>query len=393
MGTVRIDIEPEVILDVISKSGRSLDDVKTRFKSFDKWITKEVNPTFNQLIDLSIYLRMPFGYLLLKSPVKEEISLLKFRTIDSEAILKPSRELIDTINDMKYKQEWLRNILIEDGYKKLSFVGIFSQKNNMNFKEMAEIIRETIGLKKNWFEDADGKNPTFSILREKISQIGIVVMQNGIALNNTHRPLDLNEFRAFTLIDEYVPFIFINNRDSNSGKTFSLLHELVHIFFGRDSLYNDDLRFRNKYNSPIEVICNKIAGEIIVPTDIFVKEWKRNQYQLEDNGKIAILADKFKVSKIVIARKALDQGYINQKKYDEITDIAIKEFNLSRKKKQSSQGGGSLINNALSRLDRNFLKTLIQSVEHGEIQYTDAYRIAGVGRGVFEEIAERLRGV
>jgi len=101
-------------------------------------------------------------------------------------------------------------------------------------------------------------------------------MQNGIALGNTHRPLDLNEFRAFTLIDEYAPLIFINSKDSNNGKTFSLLHELVHIFYGRNSLYNDDLKFRNKYTNPLEIICNRITGELIAPTDIFIEYWEKS---------------------------------------------------------------------------------------------------------------------
>jgi len=34
-------------------------------------------------------------------------------------------------------------------------------------------------------------------------------MMNGIVRGNTHRPLDVNEFRAFTIIDEYAPLIFM----------------------------------------------------------------------------------------------------------------------------------------------------------------------------------------
>ena|SRR5690625_324021 len=31
-------------------------------------------------------------------------------------------------------------------------------------------------------------------------------------------------------------------------------------------------------------------------------------------------------------------------------------------------------------------------VESGDIQYTNAYRLAGIGRGVFEDLGERLKG-
>ena len=39
----------------------------------------------------------------------------------------------------------------------------------------------------------------------------------------------LSEFRAFTLVDPYVPLIFINSCDTDNGKLFSLVHETAHI--------------------------------------------------------------------------------------------------------------------------------------------------------------------
>ena len=45
-------------------------------------------------------------------------------------------------------------------------------------------------------------------------------MMSGIVGNNTHRPLNIDEFRAFSVIDEYAPLIFINSNDSINGKLF-----------------------------------------------------------------------------------------------------------------------------------------------------------------------------
>ena len=391
MSTVRINVEPTVIQSAVIKSGRSFEEVKKRFSSYDKWINNELNPTYNQLVDLSKFLRIPFGFLLVKTPVNEELPLLEFRTIDTEAIQTPSRELIDTIYDMERKQEWLRDNMIEDGNDPLDFVGIF--KKNITYMQAADRIRSVFNLNKNWYKKTNSKKSTFNYLRDLFSQYGIVVMQNGIALNNTHRPLDLEEFRAFTLVDDYAPLIFLNNLDSNNGKTFSLLHEVAHIFFGIDSLYNDDFKKRNKYNSSIETICNKIAGELIAPKDLFINYWTAT-YEHEENvnEKIRNIANEFKVSKIVVARKALDQNYISEKQYDEVAALVRNEFQLNHKRKKLQKGGNS-VNNALSRLDENFIRTLITNTEFGETQYNEAYRLAGVSRGVFEDLSERLKGV
>src|SRR5699024_5342193 len=202
MSIIRMNIEPTVLEDAIRKSGRSFDEVKQRFTSFDKWINKELSPTYNQLVDLSKYLRVPFGYLLIKTPIVETLPLLEFRTIDTESIAKPSRELVDTIYDMEIKQDWLRNKLIEEGIEPLPYVGMFDANTDINYKVIVEEIRRTFSLSKDWYKSATSRITTFNLLRDKLSQHGIIIMQNGIALNNTHRKLDINEFRAFTLVDE-----------------------------------------------------------------------------------------------------------------------------------------------------------------------------------------------
>lgn len=395
MSIVRMDIEPKVLNDAVSKSGWSIEGVNKRFNgAFERWINQERKPTFNQLVELSKYLRIPFGYLLLKTPVTEELPLLDFRTIDSESIQNPSRELVDTIYDMERKQAWLREKLIEEGNDPLYYAGLFKNEKGISHLEIAEEIRAAFSLDKQWYKNANSKQTTFALLRNSFSQFGVLIMQNGIALNNTHRALNLEEFRAFTLVDEYAPLIFLNSLDSNNGKTFSLLHEIVHILLGIDSLYNDDFKYRDKYTSSIEVLCNKVAGEIIVPTDIFIENWnelpesKQNLYE-----KIESLAQNFKVSKIVVARKALDQNYINVSQYNEIGNLVQEEYEQSMIRIKRQQNGGNPVNNTLSRLDENFMRTLIASTEFGGTQYSEAYRLAGVGRGVFEDVSKHLKGV
>ena len=351
-----------------------------------------MSPTYNQLVDLSKYIRVPFGYLLIQTPVVEDLPLLEYRTIDTESILNPSRELVDTIYDMERKQDWLRNKFIEEGIEPLSYVGVFENKTDINYKVIVNKIRETFSLSKEWYKETTSRFTSFNLLRNKLSQKGITVMQNGIALNNTHRPLDLNEFRAFTLVDEYAPLIFINTLDTNNGKTFSLLNEVAHVFLGINSLYNDDFQQTEKDINATEIICNKIAGELIAPTEIFINLWNFTYFDEQDlYTKVMNIADYFKVSKLVVAKKAFDQKYINQTQYNEIAQIVKNEFDKRKNRRRGP--GGNAINNARSRLDDNFMRVLIESTEHGETPYTEAYKLAGVSRGVFEDVAEQLKGV
>ena len=76
-----------------------------------------------------------------------------------------------------------------------------------------------------WYKEFSEPRLAFNYLRDMIENKGIIVMQNGIVGTNTHRNLDVNEFRGFLLYDDYATLIFINSKDSVKGKIFTLIHE------------------------------------------------------------------------------------------------------------------------------------------------------------------------
>src|SRR5699024_11874208 len=80
---------------------------------------------------------------------------------DTESILNPSRELVDTIYDMERKQDWLRNKLIEDGVEPLSYVGIFENNTDINYKVIVNKIRETFSLSKEWYKETTSRFTSF----------------------------------------------------------------------------------------------------------------------------------------------------------------------------------------------------------------------------------------
>src|SRR5699024_8276250 len=147
---------------------------------------------------------------------------------------------------------------------------------------------------------------------------------------------------------------------------------------------------QNAYNNPLELMCHQIAFELVTPTDIFLEKWVYDNAE-NATAKITHVSDDLKASPLLIARKAWEHGFIQQDEYEEMAHIVQKAFDASQQR--SKGGGGHPVNNAQSRLDRNFLMSVIASAESGRIPYTGAYRLAGVGRGVFEDLADRMKGV
>lgn len=352
------------------------------------WYKKEKIPTFNQIEDASRATGIPLGYFFLKVPPNEDLSLVKYRTVDSAALTNPSRELIDTMHDMELVQDWMRNQLIAEGMVKLPFVGALKSKKDAG--TFADSMRETLNLSIDWFKESKRARDSFKYLRATMSNIGVIVMTNGIVANNTHRHLDIGEFRAFAMEDSIAPLIFINGNDSENGKLFSLLHEFAHLCLGESSLYNDSY-YSGQRSNRTEIICNAAAAEILVPQSLFVESWKTEIKNADAEQVIKILAKDFKCGLTVIARRALDNGFINQSLYKKIAELAIQIYN-EQKKRQKENGGGDYYKTAANRIDPRFLRMLAGSVATGKTLYSDAFRLTNTNRFTFVKLIERVGG-
>lgn len=386
MATVKVNIQPDIIRWALSqvqeeKLGEKL------MENIAQWLNGTKVPTFNQIEDFSRKANIPLGYFFLQTPPVEQLDILEFRTVDSIQLANPSRDLIDTIHEMERIQDWMRDYRQEMGFDVLPSVGCM--KNIQEAETVTNRIRKDLEIQDNWFEKCKDARDAFNYIRRQLEVCGVVVMMNGVVGKNTHRALDVNEFRAFAMVDEWAPLIFINSADSNSAKLFSLLHEIAHIWLGMDDLFNDRYNRTNGI-SPVEVLCNAVAGELLVPKHLFLEEWDISSGEdvFED---IKELARYFRCGEVVVARKALDCHKIKKETYDRIVQIAIDNYNRMKENRDSS--GGNYYNTMGVRLDGCFVRALCESINMGRTSYTEAYRLTNTSRKTFSDVAKGLGGV
>ena len=385
MPTVNVNIRPEIINWALSQTQKEKLGDKL-MNNINKWLNGTKTPTFNQIEDFSKKANIPLGYFFLQTPPEEQINLLEYRTVDSIQLANPSRNLIDTIHEMENIQDWMKTYRQDLGFDKLSVVGCM--KNNQDTSFIVDRIRKDLELDETWYERSKDAREAFSHIRKQLEVCGVVVMMSGIVGNNTHRALDVDEFRAFTMVDDWAPLIFVNTADSNGAKLFSILHETAHIWLGKNDLYNDR-QSRISGVSDIEVLCNAVAGELMVPKNIFTNKW--DMYDMDIFEKITELAKYFRCGEIVIARKAIDCKKIEQNIYNQVVKTAIENYKQMKENKQS--GGGNYYNTMGSRLDGCFVRALCESINMGRTTYTEAYRLTNTNRKTFSEVAQRFGGV
>mgnify|MGYP001207951610 FL=1 len=215
--SVRVPVKKEIWFWAIKESQRDLNEILDRFPKIDKWINEEENPTFNQLEKVAKFLRVPFGYMFLDKPPKENIMETEFRTINNK-LPEVSKNLKDTLMEMDRRRNWMSDYRKSLGWDKLGIIDEFSKHKNQNIIDNAILAKKLLGLDENWYKSMKSLDEAFRFLRDKLEDAGILVMQNSVVGMNNYRKLDIEEFRAFVLYDDVAPLIFVNSRDSKAGK-------------------------------------------------------------------------------------------------------------------------------------------------------------------------------
>lgn len=337
------------------------------------WEAGETKPTFLQAQKWASLAHIPFGFLFLQQPPAEQLPLPDLRTVGGLALGRPSLELLDTIRDAIRKQDWYLEYLQLHGHQSLPFVGRFNSQSPVN--DVVNDIRQTLGV------DPEASKLDYDkysrALIDAAERAGVLVMRCGIALGNTHRKLEVSEFRGFAMSNTLVPVVFINSSDAPPARLFTLLHELAHIWIGSSGVSDGN----SANGRDEERFCNAVAGEFLAPETQFCALWKADAHW-ETN--LAPLASRFHISKLAIGRRALDLGYISQAQYRTYYRAILQAF-------QDKKGGaGDYYRNATAKNSTRLSKAVLIEAMSGRMLLRDAGHLLGVQPAKLRTLANRL---
>jgi len=376
-----VAINTEIIRWGIERSGLTTQMLGKKYPKLDQWISGEKAPTFIQLQDLAKSINLPIGYFFLTHPPQEQLPIHFYRTDTSSAPEKPSTNLLDTLYAMQRRQQWLREYLIEYQIDKLPFVGTASLSDDV--KEVVASIRRHLNLSDNWANHYSTWADALRALYRHVDAAGINVMANGVVANNTHRKLNPREFRGFVLVDEYAPIVFVNNSDGKAAQMFTLAHELAHIWFGKSGIF--DWEGLQPASEDIEIQCNKVAAEFLVPGQALYGSWERFA---QDPDRYQKLARQFKVSEIVIARRLLDLRLIGRAEFLSFYQQYLDEI----EQRVNDSSGGDYYNNQAFRVGPSFMRRVIEAINQGSLQFIDAFRLTNMYGKTFDKYADKVMG-
>lgn len=377
----RVEVKPELLRWARERARLSFDHLEAKFPNLDKWESGDLKPTLKQVESYAKATHAPVGYLFLPEPPAEPLPIPDFRTIGGQEIQRPSPNLLDTIFICQERQVWYREFAVANAEPPVAFVGSATIESSV--VETAAAIRLALQF------DLEKRKacPTWTeALREFIRQadeLGVLVMCSGVVLNNNHRRLDPAEFRGFALTDDHAPLVFINGADTKAAQMFTLAHELAHIWLGKSALSNATVV--PKWRNATEAWCNRVAAEVLAPLSAVEAALKHGEPLHDLKSR---LARRFKVSTLVILRRLLDVGRLNEEAFQQAYEAELAHLAAMPKK----ESGGDFYLTTPARVSKRFARALVESTLEGRTLYRDAFRMLGISKPeTFKELGRSLR--
>lgn len=379
-------VNPDILRWARETAGLTLDEASKKLQISDKkGVTAserlaaleagEDQPTRPLLVKMAKQYRRPLLVFYLSAPPPKGNRGQDFRTLpDKHPQL--SYALVDAlIRDVQSRQSIIRAVLEdEDEDFPLPFVG--SMKISDGVPAVLKSIKKELDIDIADYRNQPTNNDAFAFLRAKVESIGIFVLLIG-NLGSHHTAISLDAFRGFAIADKVAPFIVINDQDSKAAWSFTLIHELAHIWLGQTGISNLNS------NKEVEKFCNEVAGQFFLPKEELLQIDINSIDDFDDIKKtVSEFAQTKNISSSMIAYSLLLAGIINHKTWSRL-DKAYRELWLDRKEEQRSKArkqksGPDYYVVRRHRIGANLITLVQRMMSAGAITTVKAGKVLGV---------------
>ena len=361
----------------------------------------ERTPTRNQLLQFASLYRRPLLAFYMKQPPAKGERGDDFRQTAGRVSRRENSLLDALLRDIRARQEMVKSLLEdEEEAPDLPFVG--SATIDREPGTVAASIASTLAFDYQSRESRRGDADTlFRTLRERAESAGVFVLLAG-DLGSYHTELGAEVFRGFAISDETAPFVVINDKDARAARSFTLVHELAHVWLDESGV--SGVPSPETPRSPqdrIERFCNDVASEFLLPSSALHIHPSAPEVGNKQSAAdfIKSLAEDWSVSEPMVAYRLNRIGLVETTVYRElVADYAARwQYNRRRQREQNrdSEGGPNRHVVTRSRLGNALLEVVRRTLRDNTLTHTKAAKLLGVKAGSVEPLLrgyERNRG-
>ena len=322
--------------------------LKIEPERLEAWENGTEQPTFAQLKNIAKLYKTHISIFYLSEPPTDFQPLTDYRVLpeqlatDEEQVYRLNANIIEAFE----RRETLIELyeLLEEPAPEVTL--------NVNKREdpgqAAQKITEFLEFNRTQLQRANDPYAALKFWKQTVEAKGILVCQTSV---NTHLSVALETVHGFCIAQNPVPVIVVNPKDSPYARIFTLIHELVHIALGESVIQNtsfEEVHFPNL--DPIEVFCNQVAAEVLVPENELLELVKFQTLEEE----LSRISKYFHVSSEVIMRRLLTLGKISRYNYQTYRNRQLAKY---RDAPGRSGGAAPYHNRLLNTSGEHFART------------------------------------
>lgn len=322
------------------------------------WEAGKDRPTINQLYKLADKYKRPVSVFYLPKPPKDFQALKDFRRLPGEIAHTMTSQLTYEIRAAHERR--LLAIELYEELRETPPAFKLTANRRQNPDALAEKVREFLGINTELQRAWRQPRVAYNAWRGAVESRGALVFQvSGI---------ELREMRGFAIAGELLPAIGVNSRDSYTGRSFSLIHEFVHLAL-RQSGISDFNNFAHEDSRPdevqkTEVFCNQVAASTLMPEKAFlahltVEANKDNPFWTDED--LNAVARTFGVSAEATLRRLLTFRRTTNAFYREKRKEFLARFDREKEQQKERGGGPDRPTTVLAKLGPSFAKLLLQT--------------------------------
>lgn len=386
-------VEPNVLKWARTSAGLSLDEaaksLQTKPERLEEWEEEAsgARPSMSQLRRMAIVYRRLLSDFYLPAPPPEAALPHDFRRLPGSGDFTYSKVLRYQLRQARMRRELAIDLAADLDFDPAVPRLDFDLSNDP--ESVGGRIRDMLGVRldeqRTWRDARKGYNGWRALLE----RAGVLVFQvAGVAPS---------EMLGFSLSEKPFPVVGVNRKLTPNGRTFTLLHELVHVLIGESSICDiEDSALRPPQEQLTEIFCNAVAGAALVPSSALLAEPLVANQQLPgprdwSNDELQSLARTFGVSEHVILRRLLTLGRTSQAFY--ASRLAIwRAFEPTASPKADDEYRRNMPQEVVSDLGRPFTRLVLDNYLNSRMSLSDVTRHLGLRAQQVAKVQELVLG-
>jgi Zn-dependent peptidase ImmA (M78 family)/transcriptional regulator with XRE-family HTH domain len=372
-GSQSFSVSPQVLVWAREQRGLDVSVAAKRLQIAEASLAAieagEKQPSLSLLRRMADYYKRPLIVLLLDEPPTTFTPLQDFRRLPEAEAGHYSPQLHDELRRAVEEQEIFAELRTQLG-QPIGRPQLPSSRDPLRLAHGLTTLLSVGDSERRAWRDS---RTALSQWRSRVEALDVLVLE-------TSR-VKTSEMRGFSLSEREPLVIVLNGEDSERGKIFTLLHELAHLCRREPGVC--DLHNRGSRSDDVEVFCNAVAGEALLPQQWLARQpvFARHNAQepWTDREVESLSRDSGGASREVILRRLRDLQLVSQAEYETRRGQLAEEYERFRgERRAKSKGGPQPYVMQLRDRGRPFVRSVFDAYADGHVNLSQVVDLVGV---------------